>query len=107
MANNTDDYIHPFYLVSRIGELAGAWGRMGTPNSKRIEWRLDAKQSGDGLVLDVGVHVVDRIDYQFGPLVNVNVKGKAENRTSRDVQEVEDYAHFDAVVCCWQSSSKQ
>lgn len=53
-----------------------------------LPWRLDAKQSGGGLIMDVGCHVLDRIDYLCGPLVNV--EGKAMNKNSTNVP-VEDY----------------
>ena len=32
-----------------------------------LPWRLIAKQSGGGLIMDKGCHVIDRIDYLFGP----------------------------------------
>lgn len=60
-----------------------------------LPWRLDAKQSGGGLVMDVGCHVVDRIDFICGPLENV--KGKAENRNSPK-QAVEDFVELTAKV---------
>ena len=41
-----------------------------------MPWRLDASQSGGGLIMDVGCHVIDRIDYLCGPMENV--KGFAE-----------------------------
>ena len=32
-----------------------------------LPWRLIAKQSSGGLIMDKGCHVIDRIDYLFGP----------------------------------------
>jgi len=61
----------------------------------KLPWRLDASQSGGGLLMDVGCHVVDRIDYICGPLVDV--QGTAQNRNS-NAQNVEDYVHFTAKV---------
>eukprot|EP00957_Ditylum_brightwellii_P035998 2727161-Ditylum_brightwellii.AAC.1 len=43
-----------------------------------VPWRLDARKSGGGLIMDVGCHVIDRIDYLFGPLKDV--KGGAKRR---------------------------
>ena len=60
-----------------------------------LPWRLDAEQSGGGLIMDVGCHVIDRIDYLCGPLLNV--MGEAENRNSPRVA-VEDYVHLSAEI---------
>ena len=60
-----------------------------------LPWRLDAEQSGGGLIMDVGCHVIDRIDYLCGPLQNI--KGEAANRNSPGVA-VEDYVHFTADI---------
>jgi len=80
--------------------LVGMGGARGMETTE-MPWRLDAAQSGGGLIMDVGCHVVDRLDYLLGPLLQV--KGKAENKASRDVQKVEDYVHFDATIgaCDW------
>lgn len=67
----------------------GARGMEGTP------WRLRAAQAGGGLVMDVGCHVVDRLDYWLGPLQDV--KGRAANRKSPR-QKVEDYVTLTATV---------
>ncbi len=65
-----------------------------------LPWRLDAEQSGGGLIMDVGCHVLDRIDYICGPFINV--KGSAENKHSPGVP-VEDYVHLTAELgkACW------
>ena len=76
--------------------LVGMGGARGMDTQQELPWRLDAKQSGGGLIMDVGCHVIDRIDYLCGPLMNV--KGRAENRVNRDVQKVEDYVHFEAII---------
>jgi predicted dehydrogenase len=60
-----------------------------------LPWRLDASQSGGGLIMDVGCHVLDRIDYVCGPLINV--KGHAENRHSPKIP-VEDFIHLTAEI---------
>jgi 1,5-anhydro-D-fructose reductase (1,5-anhydro-D-mannitol-forming) len=60
-----------------------------------LPWRLDAAQSGGGLIMDVGCHVVDRIDYLCGPMIQV--QGSAFNKNSPR-QQVEDYVHFTANI---------
>ena len=59
--------------------LRGMGGARGVQTDK-LPWRLDASQSGGGLIMDVGCHNIDRIDYLFGPLVNVD--GRASNKNS-------------------------
>lgn len=76
------------YTLRGIG---GARGMEG----EGIPWRLDASQSGGGLIMDVGCHVIDRIDYLFGPLTKVS--GKASNRNSPQ-QDVEDYVELKAEI---------
>ena len=75
--------------------LVGTGGARDMDGASSLPWRLDAKQSGGGLIMDVGCHVVDRIDYLCGPLVNV--KGSAENRNSPNIP-VEDYVHLTAEI---------
>jgi 1,5-anhydro-D-fructose reductase (1,5-anhydro-D-mannitol-forming) len=60
-----------------------------------LPWKLDAAQSGGGLIMDVGCHVVDRIDYLCGPIIEVH--GSASNKNSPR-QEVEDFVHFTAKI---------
>jgi 1,5-anhydro-D-fructose reductase (1,5-anhydro-D-mannitol-forming) len=60
-----------------------------------LPWRLDAAQSGGGLIMDVGCHVVDRIDYLCGPMIEV--QGSASNKNSPS-QDVEDFVHFTAKI---------
>jgi len=86
-----------------------------------LPWRLDAEQSGGGLIMDVGCHVLDRIDYFCGPLINV--QGYAENKHDPTIP-VEDFVHLTAnfgqgtwaalpvdegaiVECTWDFSSKE
>lgn len=35
----------------------------------QLPWRLRAEASGGGLVMDVGAHVVDLLEYLLGPIV--------------------------------------
>ena len=64
-------------------------------DASNLPWRLVAKQSGGGLIMDVGCHVIDRIDYLCGPLIDV--KGFADNRCSPK-QAVEDYVQLSARI---------
>ncbi|CAM9834576.1 unnamed protein product, partial [Heterosigma akashiwo] len=81
--------------------LRGTGGARGLGVEEAVlPWRLDAAQSGGGLVMDVGCHVVDRLDYLLGPLTGVT--GTAQNRASPR-QAVEDYVQLRATVgpCDW------
>ena len=80
--------------------LVGTGGARGLDENGTLPWRLDAEQSGGGLIMDVGCHVLDRIDYMCGPLRNVR-GAVAENKSNR--QPVEDYVHFEATIgeCDW------
>jgi predicted dehydrogenase len=75
--------------------LRGMGGARGMQASDTLPWRLDASRAGGGLIMDVGCHVIDRIDYVLGPLIKV--EGMAENRNS-PYQEVEDYVDLQAEV---------
>ncbi len=46
--------------------------------SQTLPWRLQADVSGGGLFVDVGCHLLDRLDFIAGPLLNV--RGQALNR---------------------------
>ena len=75
--------------------LRGTGGARGLEEDEALPWRLDAAQSGGGLIMDVGCHVIDRIDFLLGPLVSVS--GRAENRNSPR-QAVEDFVSLQATV---------
>jgi 1,5-anhydro-D-fructose reductase (1,5-anhydro-D-mannitol-forming) len=66
-------------------------------NGQPLPWRLRAEESGGGLFLDVGCHVLDLLDFLFGPLANVS--GSAVNRASR--YDVEDHVsmQFETPSC--------
>ena len=55
-------------------------------NVGELPWRLKAELSGGGLIMDVGCHTLDIIDFIAGPLTDVT--GAATNMAS--VYEVED-----------------
>ena len=78
-----------------------------------IPWRLNANHSGGGLIMDMGCHILDRIDYIFGPIVNVTStvlrKGAiGEHHEGGDLASssnplVEDYVAMSATIgeCNW------
>jgi 1,5-anhydro-D-fructose reductase (1,5-anhydro-D-mannitol-forming) len=63
--------------------------------SQTLPWRLQADVSGGGLFVDVGCHLLDRLDFIAGPLLNV--RGQALNRQSPG-QDVEDYVWLQARI---------
>ncbi|KAL7527951.1 hypothetical protein ACHAXR_005397 [Thalassiosira sp. AJA248-18] len=73
-------------------------------DSSTIPWRLNAKQSGGGLIMDMGCHVLDRIDYLFGPLENVkSTVLRKGSSSSSSYPLVEDYVSMSATIgeCDW------
>lgn len=57
--------------TQRGSSLARGLDEHGAGVGKGIPWRLSAEHSGGGLIMDMGCHVLDRIDYLFGPIQNV------------------------------------
>lgn len=55
---------------------------------KGMGWRFDKKESGGGVLLDSGVHVIDLLLWYFGPIKSVF--GMTKKYYS---EEVEDFAH--------------
>ena len=82
-------------VTSITYRLRGSGGARGMDKAEELPWRLRASLSGGGLIMDVGCHVIDRIDYLCGPLVGV--RGEAENRSSPG-QAVEDRVAFRAKI---------
>ena len=78
----------------------------GLDTTDKLPWRLVAAQSGGGLIMDVGCHILDRIDYLCGPLTDV--QGQAQNLNSPH-QRVEDYVKLRAVIgaSAWASIPSQ
>jgi 1,5-anhydro-D-fructose reductase (1,5-anhydro-D-mannitol-forming) len=75
--------------------LRGSGGARGMDGKGVLPWRLDPESSGGGLLLDVGCHVLDRIDYLCGPLEQL--QGTAENRNTQKIP-VEDFCHLSASI---------
>jgi 1,5-anhydro-D-fructose reductase (1,5-anhydro-D-mannitol-forming) len=55
-------------------------GRVSRAPGARAGWREDVAQSGGGLFVDLGSHVVDLLDFLLGPLLSVS--GLAAHRSS-------------------------
>lgn len=78
-------------------------------NAGAVPWRLDATHSGGGLIMDMGCHILDRIDYLFGPIVNVRstvLRKGGEGMESSNANYyplVEDYVSMSAHIgpCDW------
>jgi len=79
----------------------GRSSRDGQPDAgpPRQGWREQVDESGGGLFLDLGSHVVDLIEFLFGPLENVT--GTARRRTRAPAHGVPE----DTVVASFATSA--
>ncbi|MGB0579549.1 MAG: Gfo/Idh/MocA family protein [Limisphaerales bacterium] len=74
---------------AEIGPLQSVNYRFRQPskrNGTTLPWRVMSAESGGGLVMDMGCHALDLIDFLLGPLGDVS--GRAENRSG--VGDIED-----------------
>jgi predicted dehydrogenase len=90
--------VHELLASGRLGALTGVVVRYAAPQHVGVvdararatagapPWRLVAEDSGGGLVLDLGSHTLDLLDWWFGPLRAV--QGSAANCASPE--DVED-----------------
>ncbi len=66
----------------QLGRITGVSYRFASDSHRRTDannlpWRLQAKEAGGGLFLDLGCHTLDILDFILGPLENV--RGSAAN----------------------------
>jgi predicted dehydrogenase len=74
-----------------LGRITGVGYRMSSPTPANADpaqqaWRVDASTAGGGLLLDVGAHVLDLLDFFFGPLTHVHGEA-ARLATTGDVED--------------------
>lgn len=74
-----------------LGKLTGVSYRMATstpPNADPAKnaWRVSAENAGGGLLLDVGSHLLDFLDFCLGPLEDVHGRA-ARLATAADVED--------------------
>jgi predicted dehydrogenase len=82
----------------RLGQLQSVFYRMSTSDMlvrpEKVAWRFQPEQSGGGLLLDVGSHALDMLDFLLGPLQNA--RGHAANIAKNF--EVEDQVDLSFTV---------
>ena len=72
--------------LGAITSITYDYGRPALELAADLPWRLRAEHAGGGLFLDVGCHVLDLLDYLFGPIAIDSAH--AENRSP--LYDVED-----------------
>lgn len=66
------------------------------PAGGKVPWRFDAEHAGGGLVMDVGSHVVDLLEFLLGPLEIT--RASASQSAAYHGLSVEDWVEFDFVA---------
>ena len=57
-----------------------------------LPWRYIAKESGGGLIMDIGCHTLDIIDFMCGEISNVNgIATRIDNKTNKEKDSNEYY----------------
>ncbi len=83
--------VHDVLASGRLGTVTGVAYRYAAPHHANVArgdppWRLVAEHSGGGLLLDLGSHTLDLLDWWFGPLRDIH--GTAANcATPVDVED--------------------
>jgi 1,5-anhydro-D-fructose reductase (1,5-anhydro-D-mannitol-forming) len=71
--------------LGRVTSLVYRHSRLYRPQ-QGDEWRMDPERSGGGLLLDLGSHAIDLLDFYLGPLDDVN--GDAAKFSQGTVEDV-------------------
>ena len=81
----------------------GLSGSTGGAQGLTLPWRLNAKQSGGGLIMDMGCHILSRIDYLFGPIHDIKSTVLHKGGMLPSYPLVEDYVSMNATIglCDW------
>jgi predicted dehydrogenase len=79
-------------METAIGTLTAVNYRLSTSTPANADpvkgaWRVSAAEAGGGLLLDVGSHLLDYLDFCFGPLEDVHGRA-ARSATIADVEDV-------------------
>ena len=96
------------YTQRGISFARGLTESTGGERDVSIPWRLRANQSGGGLIMDMGCHILSRIDYLIGPIVGVKSKVLRKGDGS-NYPLVEDCVSMNATVgqCEWSPVSSE
>ena len=83
--------------TGKIGPVTGIGYRYAAPEHRAVDanalpWRLIASESGGGLFVDLGCHLLDLLDFLVGPLERIS--GIAANRASAFQVEDTVAMHF-------------
>ena len=81
----------------------------GGAQGSALPWRLNAKQSGGGLIMDMGCHILSRIDYLLGPIHDVKSTVLRKGSMLPSYPLVEDYVSMNATIdsCNWSAIPAQ
>lgn len=68
-----------------------------------ISWRLEKSKSGGGALIDLGIHIIDLIQYILGPITQTKgytktfINSRPSGNGMKNV-DVDDFAHLNVVV---------
>jgi len=77
----------------QLGKIQNVSIKLSKPKftEKTIPWRFEPLHSGGGLIMDVGCHVLDIVDYVVGPIEFMSSRC---NRLNDAPYKVEDFVHI-------------